>query len=270
MSRFPWALSFDLPQPKETAVLEGFDVSFRNVHFSYDKEKVLNGVSFDAKKGTVTAIVGPSGSGKSTIARLLARFWDVDEGVVSLGGVNIKDMPIAQLMDCISYVSQENFLLDMTIGENIRIGKPEASDQEIEEAAAKAGCTEFIGRFPKGYDTCAGDAGDRLSGGEKQRISIARAILKDAPIVLLDEATASVDPENENHIQRAINELVKDKTLVVIAHRLSTVRTADQILVIDAGHLAEQRTHEELLRQEGIYSHFWKIRQSARNWKIKE
>lgn len=260
----------ELPQPEQPAQLNGFDVIFQNVGFSYDKEKVLDGVSFQAKAGTVTAIVGPSGSGKSTIARLLARFWDVDEGTICLGSVNIKDMPLSQLMNCISYVSQENFLLDMTVRENIRIGKPEASDKEIEAAAEKAGCTEFIQRFPEGYDTRAGDAGDRFSGGEKQRISIARAILKNAPIVLLDEATAFTDAESEDKIQASIGNLVKGKTLIMIAHRLSTIMYADNIIVVKDGSISAQGTHEELLRLSSLYRKMWQANREAMAWSMKE
>lgn len=260
----------ELPQPDEPAKLKGFDVTFRDVCFSYGQEQVLHGVTFDAPVGTVTAIVGPSGSGKSTIARLLARFWDVEDGEITLGGVNIKDMPISQLMDCISYVSQENFLLDMTIRENIRIGKPKATDAEIEAAAEKAGCVEFIGRFPQGYDTRVGDAGDRLSGGERQRIAIARAILKNAPIVLLDEATAFTDPESEDKIQISIGNLVRGKTLIMIAHRLSTIMYADNILVVKDGKVDAQGTHEELLQSSELYQNMWQAHIEAMEWSMKE
>ncbi len=258
------------PQPEEPVKLEGYDVDFLDVRFSYGEEQVLRGVSFTACAGTMTAIVGPSGSGKSTIARLLARFWDVEDGEIKLGGVNIKDMPVSQLMDCISYVSQENFLLDMSIRENIRIGKPAATDLEIKEAAEKAGCSEFIGRFPEGYDTRVGDAGDRLSGGERQRIAIARAILKNAPIVLLDEATAFTDPENEDKIQTSIGNLVKDKTLIIIAHRLSTIMYADNILVVKDGKIDAKGTHEELLQSSELYQNMWQAHIEAMEWSMKE
>lgn len=260
----------ELTQPEKPVKLNGFDIDFQNVRFAYGDEQVLKGITFSAKAGTVTAIVGPSGSGKSTIARLLARFWDVDTGEIVLGGVNIKNMPVSQLMDSISYVSQENFLLDMTIRENIRIGRPFATNQEIEDAAQQAGCAEFIGRFPQGYDTRVGDAGDRLSGGEKQRIAIARAILKNAPVVLLDEATAFTDPESEDKIQASIGNLVKGKTLIMIAHRLSTIMYADNILVVKDGRVDARGTHEELLLSSPLYQTMWQAHISAMEWKMKE
>jgi ABC-type multidrug transport system fused ATPase/permease subunit len=199
----------------------------------------------------------------------LARFWDVEDGEITLGGINIKDMPLAQLMDCISYVSQENFLLDTSIRENIRIGKPSATDAEIEAAAEKAGCLEFIGRFPGSYDTQVGDAGDRLSGGERQRIAIARAILKNAPVVLLDEATAFTDPENEDKIQASIGNLVKGKTLIMIAHRLSTIMYADNILVVRNGSVDSQGTHEQLLQSSELYQNLWRAHIEAMEWNMK-
>lgn len=260
----------ELVQSKVPKKLNGFDIEFHDVRFSYGKEQVLRGISFNANSGTVTAIVGPSGSGKSTIARLLARFWDVEEGKITLGGINIKDMPIDQLMDNISYVSQENFLLDMSIRENIRIGKPDATDEEVEIAAKKAGCSEFIKPFPKGYDTFVGDAGDRLSGGERQRVAIARAILKNAPIVFLDEATAFTDPESEDKIQMSIGNLVEGKTLIIIAHRLSTIMYADNILVVKDGRVCEQGTHEELLKGSKLYQNMWRAHSKAMEWKMKE
>ena len=259
----------ELPQPESPVKLSYYDITFQDVRFSYGTEQVLKGVSFVASAGTVTAIVGPSGSGKSTIARLIARFWDIEDGAITLGGVNIKDMPISQLMDCISYVSQENFLLDMSIRENIRVGRPSAADREIESAAKQAGCSEFIGRFPQGYDTCVGDAGDRLSGGERQRIAIARAILKNAPIVLLDEATAFTDPENEDKIQISIGNLVKGKSLIMIAHRLSTIMYADNILVIKDGSVNAQGTHEELLQSSKLYQNMWRAHIDAMEWSMK-
>jgi ATP-binding cassette subfamily B protein len=258
----------ELPQAKTPVELKNHDIVFDRVYFTYDQEPVMNDISFLAKEGTVTALVGPSGSGKSTVARLLARFWDVSDGEIRVGGKDIRRIPLDGLMDTVSYVSQENYLFDLSIRENIRIGKPSATDKEIETVAEQAGCSDFVERFSNGLDTQVGDAGDRLSGGERQRIAIARAMIKDSPIIILDEATASVDPENENLIQNAIHKLVKDKTLVVIAHRLSTVRDADQILVLDEGRLAQRGTHGELLETPGIYQNFWKIRQYARNWKI--
>ena len=258
----------ELPEPAQPKHGDGADVELKDVHFGYGDSEVIHGISFSAKEGTVTALVGPSGSGKSTLAKLIARFWDVDAGAILVGGADIREIALPELMEQISFVSQDNFLFNMSLRDNIRIGKPDATDKEVEWAASQAGCDEFIARFPQGYDTNAGDAGARLSGGEKQRISIARAMLKDAPIILLDEATASVDPENEVHLQQAISALVKDKTLVVIAHRLSTIRNADQILVVDDGKIVQRGTHEELVKQKGIYQNFWNIRQHARNWKV--
>jgi ATP-binding cassette subfamily B protein len=201
---------------------------------------------------------------------LIARFWDAQSGSVEVGGINVKDMSCDGLLRNISMVFQNVYLFNDSIEANIKFGSPEATHAQVMEAAKRACCHDFIAELPDRYATMVGEGGASLSGGEQQRISIARAILKDAPIVLLDEATASVDPENENHIQKAINALVKDKTLVVIAHRLSTVRNADQILVMEAGRLAERGTHAELLAKPGIYQHFWQIRQNARNWKITE
>lgn len=248
-----------------------FDIAFDNVSFSYDAgEEIIHDLSFHIPEHTMTAIVGASGCGKTTITRLIARFWDVQRGSVKIGGVDVKDMSCDGLLQNISMVFQNVYLFNDTIEANIKFGRPDATHEQVVESASKARCHDFITALPDGYDTTLGEGGANLSGGERQRISIARAILKDAPIILLDEATASVDPENENHIQKAINALVKDKTLVVIAHRLSTVRTADQILVMDTGRLAERGTHAELLKKPGIYRHFWQIRQNARNWKINE
>ena len=255
----------------KSQAISNFDIAFENVGFSYDAgEEVIHDLSFHIPEHTMTAIVGASGCGKTTITRLIARFWDVQRGSVKIGGVDVKDMSCDGLLQSISMVFQNVYLFNDTIEANIKFGRPDAPREQVVEAASKARCHDFIMALPEGYDTMLGEGGANLSGGERQRISIARAILKDAPIILLDEATASVDPENENHIQKAINVLVKDKTLVVIAHRLSTVRTADQILVMDAGRLAEHGTHEELLTKPGIYRHFWQIRQNARNWKINE
>lgn len=260
----------ELPQPHGRVKLNGYTVTFRDVCFSYKTEQVLRGVSFEANAGTVTAVIGPSGSGKSTIARLLARFWDAESGEILLGGISIKDIPISQLMDCISYVSQENFLMDMSIRENIRIGRLSATNTEIEAAAEKAGCSEFIGRFPEGYDTRVGDAGDRMSGGERQRIAIARAILKNAPIVLLDEATAFTDAESEDKIQVSIGNLVKGKTLIMIAHRLSTTMYADNIVVVKDGHVNAQGTHEQLLQSSKLYQNMWQAHIKTMDWSMKE
>lgn len=216
----------------------------------------------------MTAIVGASGCGKTTVTRLIARFFDVQRGSVKIGGVDVRNMSCDSLLKNISMVFQNVYLFHDTIEANIKFGRPDADHDQVVEASRKACCHEFITKLPDGYRTVLGEGGENLSGGERQRISIARAMLKDAPIILLDEATASVDPENENRIQQAINELVKNKTLVVIAHRLSTVRTADQILVIDGGRLAEHGTHKELLEQDGTYRRFWEIRQITRDWKI--
>ena len=246
-------------RPDEPADLREREFAFSNVGFSYDgKTEVLHDVSFTAKPNSVTAIVGPSGSGKSTIAKLMAGFWDATNGTVSYGGVDVRDIPFHQLMNEISYVAQDNFLFDKTIRENIRMGKPDATDQEVEAAAKAANCHAFIQALEKGYDTLAGDAGDRLSGGERQRITLARAMLKPASVIILDEATAYADPESEAQIQEAISRLIKGKTLIVVAHRLATIRNADQILVINQGRLAECGTHEELMTKSSLYAAMWR------------
>ncbi len=247
--------------------LDRFDIQFRNVSFAYEKKEVLKDISFTVPEHSMTALVGASGSGKTTIANLIARFWDVQRGEVLVGGVNVKEMTCDSLLKNISMVFQKVYLFNDTILNNIKFGRPDATKEEIIEAAKKARCHSFIMELENGYDTIVGEGGCTLSGGEKQRISIARAILKDAPIILLDEATASVDPDNEKHIQMAINELVRDKTLVVIAHRLSTIRSADQILVIDDGKLIQRGAHDELIK-EGQYRDFWRRRMNARSWKI--
>ena len=218
----------ELPEPAQPKHGDGADVELKDVHFGYGDSEVIHGISFTAKEGTVTALVGPSGSGKSTLAKLIARFWDVDAGAILVGGADIREIALPELMEQISFVSQDNFLFNMSLRDNIRIGKPDATDKEVEWAASQAGCDEFIARFPQGYDTNAGDAGARLSGGERQRIAIARAILKNAPIVILDEATAFTDPENEDKLQQSIDRLTQGKTLIVIAHRLSTIMYADR------------------------------------------
>jgi len=246
---------------------EGPQVEFRNVSFGYDEKEVLRDVSFAMPKNTMTAVVGPSGSGKSTIANLLARFWDVNSGEVRIKGVNIKDVSMQRLMQQISMVFQRVYLFQDTIYNNIVMGRPNASAEEVYEAAKKARCYDFIMALPSGFDTVIGEGGATLSGGEKQRISIARCILKDAPIVILDEATASVDADNESLIQEAISELVKDKTLLVIAHRLKTIRNADEILVVDEGIIKECGTHEELLQKGGLYKKFTEKLNSDIAWK---
>jgi ATP-binding cassette subfamily B protein len=248
--------------------LEQFDVEFRNVGFAYEEEKVLHDISFKAPERSMTALVGRSGCGKTTIANLTARFWDVDEGEVLVGGINVKDITCDSLLRNISMVFQDVYLFNDTILNNVRFGKPEAGMEEVVAACKKARAHDFISALENGYDTMVEEGGKSLSGGEKQRISIARAILKDAPIILLDEATTSVDPDNEQYIQKAINELVRDKTLIVIAHKLSTIRNADQILVIDDGRIVQRGIHDELIRKEGIFRTFWERRARARSWKI--
>ena len=244
------------------------EVLFNDVTFAYQDKEVLHHISFAMKKNSMTALVGPSGSGKSTIANLLARLWDVKSGNVTIRGVDIRNVPLSELMDQISMVFQRVYLFQDTIYNNIIMGKPDATEEEVYEAARKARCYDFIMALPDGFQTVVGEGGATLSGGEKQRISIARCILKDAPIVILDEATASVDTDNESYIQEAISELVKGKTLLVIAHRLNTIQNADQILVIDNGQIAQQGTHEELLKQLGIYQDFVNIRKSAAGWSL--
>lgn len=216
----------------------------------------------------MTALVGPSGSGKSTLAKLMAGFWDVKNGVITMGGHDLKQISLEQLYDQVAFVSQDNYLFDDTVRENIRMGRIGATDAEVEAAAKAAGCDSFIGELENGYDTRVGGAGAHLSGGERQRIALARAMLKNAPIVILDEATANVDPENEDRLQSALRALTKDKTVIMIAHRLKTVRNADQILVIDKGRIAERGTHEELVKKDGIYRRFTELRESAEGWKI--
>ncbi len=240
-------------------------VSFEQVTFKYKDTEVLHGISFDCVKDGMTAIVGASGSGKSTIARLIASFWEADGGSVRIGGVDVRNIPLSQIMELVSYVSQDNFLFHLSIRENIRIGKPSASDSEIEAAAKKASCHDFILSLPDGYATLAGDAGSHLSGGERQRIAIARAILKNSPIVVLDEATAFTDPENEAVIQESVAGLVNGKTLIVIAHRLSTITAADKIMVIDQGNIAAEGTHEELLTKSHLYKKLWEAHIQGRD-----
>ena len=239
----------ELVRPSEPVSLGERTYQFEDVHFGYKETEVLHGISFQTRPGTMTAIVGPSGSGKSTIAKLMAGFWDVTSGSVRFGGQDIRQIPFEQLMGEISYVAQDNFLFDKSIRENIRMGNPAATDEEVEDAAKAANCHDFIMQLEQGYDTLAGDAGDRLSGGERQRITIARAMLKPSSVVILDEATAYADPENEALIQQAISKLVAGKTLIVVAHRLNTIRNADQILVVANGNIAGRGTQEELLRE---------------------
>lgn len=249
--------TLELVRPSEPVSLGERTYQFEDVHFGYKETEVLHGISFQTRPGTMTAIVGPSGSGKSTIAKLMAGFWDVTSGSVRFGGQDIRQIPFEQLMGEISYVAQDNFLFDKSIRENIRMGNPAATDEEVEDAAKAANCHDFIMQLEQGYDTLAGDAGDRLSGGERQRITIARAMLKPSSVVILDEATAYADPENEALIQQAISKLVAGKTLIVVAHRLNTIRNADQILVVANGNIAGCGTQEELLRECPIYQKMW-------------
>ena len=261
----------ELPQPEKRADIPHTDVALRNVRFSYtdeEKDEVLHGIGMTLPEGSFTALVGPSGGGKSTVAKLIARFWDVTSGAITIGGVNVKDMPLSQLSEYVSFVTQDNFLFRCSLLENIRLGNPNATDEEVKAAARAAQCEEFISKLPQGYDTPAGEAGKRLSGGEKQRISIARAILKNAPIIILDEATASIDPENEHLIQQAIAELTRGKTIITIAHRLATIQNADQILGVEDGRIAQRGTHAELVQQDGLYQRFTAIRQQAEGWRI--
>lgn len=247
-----------------------FTVAFEHVSFGYQQEKnVLNDVTFQVQPNSMMALVGPSGSGKTTITALIARFWDVQQGSVKIGGVDVKDMEPAQVYGLMSEVFQEVYLFDDTIYNNILFGRPGAQEEEVIKAADLAQVLDFAWELPGGLHAKAGEGGNLLSGGQKQRISIARALLKDAPIVLLDEATASLDPENEIHIQKAIQELVRNKTVIVVAHKLSTIQHADQILVLKEGEVQERGTHEKLIGNEGLYHHLWKIQQQSGGWKIK-
>ena len=250
----------------------GYDIHFEQVQFSYgkgdEKRNVMKGVSFTAQEGTTTAIVGPSGSGKTTLCRLLARFYDVSGGRITFGGHNLKEFTCDSLLSNISMVFQNVYLFHDTVRANICFGTEWASEEEMIRAAKQARCHDFIMALPEGYDTVIGEGGSTLSGGEKQRISIARAILKNAPVIILDEATASLDPENEHLIQEALTELIVGKTVIVIAHRLTTIENADQILVLDDGHIVQKGTHRQLIRQEGIYQKFVKIRELAEGWSI--
>lgn len=257
----------EIKRPLEPVPLENSNISFREVSFSYGDTEVLHQISFDAAPCGMTAIVGPSGSGKSTVARLIASFWEADSGEVQIGGVDVRRLPLKQVMDLVSYVSQDNFLFHLSVKENIRIGRPGASDEEVIVAAKQASCHDFITALPQGYDTLAGEGGSSLSGGERQRIAIARAILKNSPVVILDEATAFTDPENEAVIQASINELVQGKTLIVIAHRLSTITAADKILVMNNGRIEAEGTHDALLKSCPLYRELWQAHISARDTK---
>ena len=245
------------------------NLAAEDVEFSYEKRKVIDGISVQIPEKTTTAIVGPSGGGKTTLVNLLARFWDVDAGTVTLGGRDVKDYDMDSLMENYSFVFQNVYLFHDTIANNIRFGQPDAPMEKVIEAAKKACCHEFIEALPEGYDTVIGEGGASLSGGEKQRISIARAMMKDAPVIFLDEATANVDPENENDLMKAIQALTEEKTVIMIAHRLKTVEHADQILVVDHGKIVQQGSHGKLMEEEGIYRSFISERREAASWKVK-
>ncbi len=248
---------------------DGHSVTLSNVHFTYEEQEVIHGIDVTMEEGTVTALVGASGSGKSTLARLLVHFYDLNEGTITIGGQDITDMSIEALNDQISYVSQEQFLFNLSLYENIRIGNPAASREEVLEAAHRAQCDEFIQRLPDGIDSLAGDSGKMLSGGERQRISLARALLKNAPIIVLDEATAFIDPENEEKMNAAISEIIENKTVLVIAHRLQTIKHADKICVLSQGNMIAEGTHEELLHNCPEYQHLWKNSEDSAAWEVK-
>ena len=252
----------------EQIIPENRDIQAENIAFSYEKRRVIDDISLKIPERTTTAIVGPSGGGKTTLVNLLARFWDVDEGCVTLGGRNVKDYDMDCLMENFSFVFQNVYLFHDTIANNIRFGMPQAPMEAVIEAAKKACCHDFIMALPEGYETVIGEGGASLSGGERQRISIARAMMKDAPVIFLDEATANVDPENENELMQAIQALTNEKTVIMIAHRLKTVEHADQILVVDHGRIVQQGTHEQLMATEGIYKNFISERREAASWKI--
>ena len=244
------------------------DIVFDHVSFSYEQKQILHDISATLPDKTTTAVIGPSGSGKTTFCSLIARFWDPDSGSVRIGGYDVKDYTLEALMDQISVVFQNVYLFADTIENNIKFGKPDATHDEVVAAAKAACCDDFIEALPDGYDTVIGEGGASLSGGEKQRISIARAMLKNAPIVILDEATANVDPENEDRLQKAIEALTRDKTIIMIAHRLKTVRHADQILVIDHGRIVQQGKHEQLIEQPGLYADFVGGKKQTVGWKL--
>ena len=258
-----------LDEPENSAKPAGTDIAFKDVSFGYGDKEVLHHINISFPEKSVTALVGPSGSGKSTITRLIARFWDADSGEVSFGGIPVKEMNSGELLENISMVFQDVYLFRDTIEANIRMGRSDATHEDVVEAAKKAACHDFIMSLPDGYETMVGEGGSTLSGGEKQRISIARALLKDAPVILLDEATSSLDPENEVLIQQAISALVENKTVIVIAHRLQSVCNADQIVVLKDGEVYEAGDHEGLLKMNGLYAKLWKEQNSAGNWRIR-
>ncbi len=260
------------PLKEGTSLFAGanLDVEFKDIHFGYGDTEVLHGVNLSLKQGTTTALVGESGSGKSTLAKLLVHYYDIDSGSITIGGQDITDMSLKALNDQVAFVSQEQFLFNTTLYENILIGKPDATKEEVLKAAERAQCNEFIERLPDGLQTQAGDGGKQLSGGERQRISLARAILKNAPIIVLDEATAFMDPENEEKMNAALDEIVKDKTVLVIAHRLSTIKNADKICVMKEGACIAADTHDKLLSSCEEYQKLWEASVSASTWKVRE
>ena len=258
----------DMEEGEVSEPIKNHNIVFKNVSFSYDDRPILKNVSAEIKENTMTAIVGPSGSGKTTFCNLIARFWDINSGEIFIGGKNIKDYKIENLMNSISMVFQDVYLFEDTIENNIKFGKQNASHEEVVEAAKKARCHEFIEALPEGYDTIIGEGGASLSGGEKQRISIARAMLKDADIIIFDEATANIDPENEDKLKEAIEQLTKNKTVIMIAHRLKTIRNADQILVLKDGEIVERGNHEELIKNNGLYSDLINAKSKAESWKL--
>ena len=259
-----------LPEPVQGKLPTSYDIKFHDVSFSYEAEgrKILDKISFIARQGEITALVGPSGAGKSTIAELIPRFWDVTDGGIAIGGVDVRDMTVHDLMEQVSFVFQESFLFSDTIFNNIALGKPGATKEQVEQAACAARCHDFIMALPEGYQTNIGDGGVYLSGGEQQRISIARAILKDAPILILDEASAYADAENEHEMQIALRSLIRYKTVIMIAHRLTTIRNANQILVVDQGQIKEKGSHNELLEKHGLYADMWSTEEYSSSWTI--
>lgn len=258
----------ELDKKGKDLTIENDDIAFENVNFSYDDKQVIKNVSFDIAANTSTAIVGPSGSGKSTLCHLLLRFYDVNDGFIRIGGIDIKDLKLSSLMSQISAVFQKVYLFNDTIENNILFGNPDATEEEVIRAAKQACCHDFIMKLPDGYKTVLHEKGNNLSGGERQRISIARAILKDAAIIILDEATASIDPENEQLIQTAINELSKGKTVITIAHKLETIKNADQIIVLNEGEIIQKGSHDELIRKPGMYQDFIRIKSKSAGWKL--
>lgn len=269
LDRYEKLLNVDLIDDNSSDVtIKDHDIEFKNVTFKYNEKPVIRNMSFKIKEKTLTALVGKSGCGKTTITSLIARFYDVQEGTVSIGGVDVKNFTCESLLKNISMVFQDVYLFNDTVFNNIAFGNPNATKQEVMKAVKEARCFDFVERLPDGFDTVLKEGGASLSGGEKQRISIARAILKDAPIILLDEATSSIDPDNEEFIQEALNKLVKNKTLIVIAHKLSSIKNADNIIVIDEGELVQQGVHETLVNEEGLYKSLWNKRQKSNNWQL--